>query len=134
MDNQGLEFFEKISYEDLTPEDAKWLVKFPSLGKREFRSLPQKFSSGEFTLWKVKPPGEGLAITYPDSGLLFVYYLHGRGLFGRLNKEILLDLASSEGLEGLRTEVGTESRVRLFKKFGWSPVFQGDAGWILEIV
>lgn len=125
MDDQGLRLqkwsgkFLRLSLDD--PE-AKWLRRIEGLRKVDFVWMLQALESGEAKLWRLPLPAQGVAVTYPEDGLLFIYYLHGRGLFGRLTKEDLLNAAREEGLTGVRAWVHNSRMKRILGRLGFSLV------------
>jgi hypothetical protein len=96
--------------------------------------MREKVYSGEWTLWRLLPPAQGVAVTYPDSGRLFIYYLHGRDFFDTLTREDLLQLAADEGCIGIWAEVTHKATYKLIKKrFGCESYMEGPGWWCVEL-
>lgn len=94
--------FKLVTYESLTEEEQKWLA--PIDGKIEFNLMLDKVKSGEWWLFKLPYPAQGLAVGCADAGKLFIYYLRGFQLFGTVSAEDLLDAARYVGLSGMKAE------------------------------
>lgn len=124
-----------MKWEKTKLSSSPWLEKIDGLGKIDFKGMINEIKSGNYTLWKLSPPAEGLVVTYPEDGLLFIYYLHGRGLFGSLKVEELLETARSEGLKGLRCWVHSKSRQRLMSRVGFRLIGPAPVGsaMVMEI-
>lgn len=115
--------------------ESPWLEQIEGLGKIDFLAMKNQIKSGEMTLWKLSPPAEGLVVTHPEDGVLFIYYLHGRGLFGSLKMKDMLDTARDEGLAGVRCWVHSKAKQRLMSRVGFrliGPAPKGSA-MVMEI-
>lgn len=89
--------------------------------------------SGIWKLWKLGGPAEGWAVTYPYEGALFIYYLHGHKLFGKLTSEDLLQAARAEGLSGVKAETSNPAMLRLLQRVGFEIYAHGPSGWCVEL-
>ena len=112
--------FEKIPPADYSATDLEWLTRpVPGVPKISHREMLAKLDDGEWDLWRLPEPAEGIAVAYPENGLLFVYALTGRGLFGSLTVDDLLDAASFEGLDGLAAEVRSRGMKAILSRLGF---------------
>lgn len=115
-------------------EVARWLVPGTiNDNKIDWRYMTQQLAYGVFTLWRLLPPAEGIAITHPHDGRLFIYHLHGQGLFDTLTKEELLTAAREEGLHGVMAETEKPGMVRLLQSLGFRVQRQDLFKWVLEL-
>lgn len=120
MDYQSLRFFEPANW--LEEKDNPWLRPEALDDKVSFRVMTAQLMAGNWQLWKLKPPAEGVAVTYPLKGKLFVYYLHGKGLFGSLKVEDLLDGSLAEGCRGMAAETRKPGILAILKRLGFKPL------------
>lgn len=113
--------------------DLDWLKQAANLTKIEYRYMLEQIDNENWDLWRLPYPAKGVAVSYPKDGLLFVYYLHGKGLFGSITNKDLLDVARAEGLEGLRAEVRDKKVERILRHLGFVEVDSGDDWKKLEL-
>ncbi len=125
--------FEKLAVADMTLADMEWLKPISSVKKVVFRVMVENLASKKWDLRRLPAPASGLAVTYPDEGKLFIYYLHGRGLFGSLNKEDLLQAARDDGLVGVAAETSNRATLRLLQNIGFEITSAGPFGWCVEL-
>jgi hypothetical protein len=132
MHYQGLRF-EKIPPGEMSLEDMTWFREIKSVRKNDFKKMVGRVFDGEWDLRRLPAPAKGLAVTYPEDGKLFIYYLHGSGLFGSLNKEDLLQAARDDGLKGVACITNTTSRRRLLERVGFRVTGFSEGAWDLEL-
>lgn len=132
MDYQGLRF-QKIKPAEMSLQDMEWLKEIPSVRKNNFRKMLAHVFDGEWDLRRLPEPAKGVAVTYPEDGKLFIYYLHGTGLFGRLTKEDLLQAARDDGLSGVTCICNTTSRRRLLERVGFQVTGFSEGAWDMEL-
>jgi hypothetical protein len=132
MHYQGLRF-EKVPAAEMSLEDMEWLREIQSVKKNDFKKMVARIFDGEWDLRRLPAPAKGLAVTYPEGGKLFIYYLHGSGLFGSLNKEDLLQAARDDGLKGVACITNTTSRRRLLERVGFRVTGFSEGAWDLEL-
>lgn len=111
------------------PELLEWLVPVESLTKADWAEMQNRVRNGQWDLWALGPPAEGVAVTYPVGRLLFIHYLRGRGLFDSLTLDDLLQVSRSQGLDGLACDVYRPGMVRLLGRAGWVVVEESPHGW-----
>lgn len=132
MDYQGLRF-EKIPPREMSLQDMEWLREIQSVRKNNFRYMVSQVFDGVWDLRRLPAPAKGVAVTYPEGGKLFIYYLHGSGLFGSLNKEDLLQAARDDGLKGVACICNTTSRKRLLERVGFQVTGFSEGAWDMEL-
>lgn len=96
--------FEIVRWEQLSDDDRKWLEPMPGVDKPNFREMQQKLVDGEWWIFRLPWPAQGLAVGFPDEGRLFIYYLRGYQLFSTVTSEDLLAAARAVNLHGMRAE------------------------------
>lgn len=143
MDNQGLISeqmvwdtplaFKYVPWGQYNLVDYAWLEPAADLQKMDHRKMMSNLQSGVFKMWRLRPPAEGIAVTFPFEGRLFVYYLHGTGFFDTLNKENLLEVAKSEGLSGMMAETTSKGIKKILERFGFQVWKREDQTWCLEL-
>lgn len=106
-----------------------WLVPIPSVQREAFWLMESRVKDGRWTLYALGPEARGWAVGYPVDGRLFIHYLHGRGLFGRLRSEDLLQAARAEGLKGMRAQVSSNKMASALWRLGFKPWANGP-GWL----
>jgi len=111
--------FQPLAWSDLTAKDLKWFRPSGPFKKADFPQMTRMLRKGEWKLWRLPEVAEGLAVTYPQDDLLFIYYLHGKGLFGKLTSSDLYAVAESEGLNGIGCEVWSYGTYRLMRSLGF---------------
>lgn len=116
MDDQSV-VFHKLPADTQTD----WLEQIPGVNKVDFKRMTSAIRSGEYTLWQITGEGpDGIAVTYPEDGFLFIYYLHATGLFGKLTRDDLFNVSRAEKcLEGLRAAATKGGMVVLLRKLGF---------------
>lgn len=125
---------EKVEFDQITEDDKKWLTPMPGVEKPELRVMMQRIKFGSLDLWRFRPPSIGVAVTYPDEGRLFIYYLQGYRILDTLSKEDLLDLATSQGLSGMRAETHKLGVLKLLINRGFKHIRTGETGiHVLEL-
>jgi len=117
MDHQSLRLFEPTNWPE--EKDNPHLRPEALDDKVSYRAMVANLMKGEWQLWRLKEPAEGLAVTYPSGGKLFVYYLRGRGLFGTLKVDDLLDVALAEGCKGMAAETRKPGMLALLRRLGF---------------
>lgn len=125
--------FIRTNLDKLTPEQADWLRPAAGVRKVSYERMLSKIEQGVFKLWLLGDPAEGLTVTYPDKDLLFIYYLHGRGLFDNLTIEDLLRAARNEGLSGMVANVESPGMKRLCQRFGFKVTITSPYGYEMEL-
>lgn len=131
--------FKKVLFEDLTAEQVSWLKPAAGVRKISFERMMEDIKSGRSSLWLLGDKAEGLAVTYPylalhpNHGLLFIYYLHGRGLFGTLNKEQLLEASRHCGFKGMTADVESSAMKRILERLGFHVTVESPYGWSMEL-
>lgn len=134
MDDQGLNTFTKVRPQDYDATDLFFLGPIPGVGKIDFRDMLAKLDSEEYQLWRLPAPAFGVAVSYPKDGLLFVYYLRGRRLFGSINNRNLLAAAHEEGLDGMAADTKEPGVRRILTSLGFQVVSEPEPGfWHLEL-
>lgn len=96
--------FQLVTYESLAPDELHWLEQIPGHVKPHYREMISKIQTGEWWLFRLPKPAEGLAVGCADEGKLFINHLRGRGLFGTLCPEDLLETARYMGLSGMKAD------------------------------
>ena len=136
MDNQGLRLkaepglFKAVPWAERDLLDASWFTFGEAfVGKADFKRMAKELESGAWKFWRMCPPAEGVAVTHPLGDRLFVYYLHGQGLFGTVSSADLLSVARAEGLNGLLVEVHTPSMMRILTGLGFRVVDSEPPNW-----
>lgn len=110
--------------------DLDWMQPITGVPKVEFRKMLDNVYNGDWALWRLPYPAKGIAVSYPKDGLLFVYYLHGRDLFGSLTKEDLMKAAHDEGLNGCAAHTKDRRVARILKHIGFQEVESPDPEFI----
>lgn len=125
--------FKKILLEDLTEAQKSWLVPCSWVKKLSFKQMLEKLAAREYDLWLLGEPAVGLAVTYPEKDLLFIYYLHGNGLFGSLTIEDLTTIAKNEGLSGMLANVDNLGMKRILERLGFKVILESPYGYEMEL-
>lgn len=125
--------FHHVPHDTIDVLDRDWLEQIPSVKKADHAKMVKKVEDGEWKLWRLGKPADGIGVTYPWEGKLFVYYLRGLGLFGTLTKEDLLALARREGLNGLAAETSSYGMKKILKRLGFLTVLEEPGHWTLEL-
>jgi len=113
--------------------DTKWFVPNKGTPKVHLQSMKDELAAGRLDLWRICEPAEGIAVTYPRGGRLFIHYLHGRRLFANLNREDLLYAAEAEGLKGMAAETLFPAVLRILLNLGFEIASFADDRWYLEL-
>ena len=139
MDDQSLSPMRKYKYFQHVPKEilhelpGKWLRPIPGVPKVDFQLMQAMLAEGKWDAWWLTDGPSGIAVSYPEDGVLFVYYLRANKLFGMLSKEDLLAVAYGEGLDGLKAQTKVPGVVRLLQAVGFEhDGFDHDA-WIMEL-
>ena len=125
--------FAKVPWSEPAFLAGRWLRPIAAVKKLCWQEMLNHLRCGEWDLRLLPKPASGVAVTYPYRGQLFIYYLHGRGLFGRLTREDLLRAAEAEGLSGVKCDTENPATKRLLERIGFKVVFECDTGWSLEL-
>ena len=124
--------FEKIPFDALDEVDLEWLTPV-DMGKTDAKIMARNVANGNWDVRRLPEPAEGIAVTYPEDGLLFIYGLHGTKLFGSITKQDLLDAATAEGFSGIRCSTESRAAVRLYERLGFSVVRTDGPKQIMEL-
>ena len=135
MDDQSVNSgFTKIGPAEYDLTDVAWLKPIIGVPKVDFREMLTKLDTEEYQLWRLPNPAQGVAVSYPSEGLLFVYYLHGTRLFGSITSKNLLQAAHEEGLDGMAADTKDKRVLRILKSFGFQVVSEPEPEfWHLEL-
>lgn len=125
--------FHKVFSENIDILDLDWLEEIPSVRKADFKAMVWKVTNGEWQLWRLGAPAQGVAVTYPWEGRLFIYYLRGTGLFATLTREDLLSVARLCALDGCMAETSSRAMLRILKSLGFEIMTEGPERWTLEL-
>lgn len=125
--------FQHVPVGQLRQEEAQWLGEIPGLDMIEVKAMIAKIASGEWKLWRLAAPAIGLAVTYPYQGRLFIYYLRGHRLFGRLSRDDLLEVARHEGLSGMSAETQQIAMMRILSNLGFVVRDSDPYLWYMEL-
>ena len=125
--------FPRVAPTEYGPNEREWLKPMAALTKIEFRVMLSKLQNEEWSLRRLPAPAVGIAVTYPENGLLFIYGLHGKRLFGSITKQDLLDAATAEGFSGIRCSTESRAAVRLYERLGFSVVRTDGPKQIMEL-
>lgn len=120
--------FERVPPAEYSINELEWLRPVPGVPKLELRRTITNLDEEEWDMWRLPAPAEGIAVTYPDRGVLFIHLLSGRGLFGSLTTKDLLDAAEAEGLDGIGAEVQSPGMRAILLRLGFM-VTEAGPGW-----
>ena len=139
MDYSSLRVVKPMTHEEFL--GSAWFTKGPALGTtghRLWQRIPAKLGN-IYTPWGFQSPVDGVCLTEPLDGALFVFYLTGKGLAGK-GREIIADLhdiARDMGLvrDGRAVLAGCVTsfpRYKYFEKLGFHAVNSDADGVLLE--
>ena len=120
--------FEKIPFDALDEVDLEWLTPV-DMGKTDAKIMARNVANGNWDVRRLPEPAEGIAVTYPEDGLLFIYGLHGTKLFGSITKEDLLGAATADGLVGMAAHVNKPGMRAILRRLGFQPVEEMSDGY-----
>lgn len=122
--------FQKIPFDELDILDLDWIEPIKGVGKIDVKVMSKEIALGNWDARRLPAPAQGIAVTYPDDGLLFIYYLRGRGLFGSITKQDLLDAAEVDGLNGVAAHVDNKAMYKLLSNLTFVPIEHMSDGYI----
>ena len=147
MDDQSLEVhdqtlrprrrhgkFQRVPPDEIGLFELSWLEPIPGVPKIDFKKMMWAIKAGSMDLWRLVDGPQGIAVTYPKDGTLFIYYLHATGLFGKLTREELLAAAEGEGLKGMTAATNLPGMVVILTRIGFEITGHKDGMTDLELV
>lgn len=139
MDDQGLKphrrhgKFKHVPWEHISLSEMSWLEPIRGVPKVDFKKMTAAIKAGSMDLWRLIDGPEGIAVTYPNNGALFIYYLHASGLFGKLTREELLQAAEGEGLKSMSAATQLPGIVAILTRIGFEITGHEDGVTYLEL-
>ena len=108
-----IKFEDAVSDPWFRPADA-------TCGWAQWKEMVREFAQGRYRAWRFHNGLEGLVIAKAEAGKLFVFYLTGRGFWGK--REAVLDelrgISRSLGLSGVSGCCRDKTRVKFFAGAG----------------
>lgn len=134
MDDQGLKGgFQKLSPKEIDLLDRDWLEPITGVPKVDYKQMVKHINEGTWSVWRLPGPAQGIAVAYPKAGRLFIYYLRGRGLFGRVTQEDLLKASRAEGLNGCAADTKDPRVKRILTHLGFKVIAVEPGWWSMEL-
>jgi hypothetical protein len=123
---------------DLSAEEYARLLAARELnvGKpKDFSTMIRNIWEGRWSLYRIDGSITGVCVTNPEDGRLNIFYLHGDGLFGKMNALVarLLDIADKQGLKGLSCVTRDLRAARLFAMAKGARLEHSGAWYYLEL-
>ena len=130
----------RIYPQEMTPEEREMLAGAADVmadkGKKNFPRLIQNIYTGAWHLFRARDQRlEALLVLNEEEGKLNVYYLTGKGLWGKMRGLVgaLMDIVRKRGLKALTCVTGDERKARLFSMAPGIEVEQLGSRWFLEL-
>ncbi len=111
--------FELTTYESLSSDDLEWLNQIPGMVKPDYQAMINRVRSGEWWLFRLPKPAQGLAVGCESAGKLFICHLRGIRLFDTINKADLLEAARYVGLSGMAADTTKRGVLKLLLNKGF---------------
>ena len=110
-----------IGIAEVNEYDLRYMLAIQDKNIEAPNILLEKIAKNEYTLWRIIGDARGIVITFQEDDCLLVYFLQGDGIYAKQvsnMKEILMRLARSLGLRGLRCYAESIETVRLWLSGG----------------
>lgn len=128
----------KVRPKDLSHEEVQRLfaARELNMGKpTEFATLLSNVWEGKWSLWTLDGSITGVMVLNPEGKRLNIYYLHGDGLFGKIDAlaKRLKDISKKGGFSGLSCVTRDPRAARLFKMTPGARCERRGAWYFLEV-
>lgn len=126
--------FEVVDPETIDVEQEYWLRQIKSVRKVNFAKMLERVLAGEWTLFRLPEPARGYAVGYAEEDRLFIYYLSGELLFGKVKSEDLINAARDFGCtKGMRAYCKSRAMQRILKSLGFVEVDRDEDGIEMDL-